>query len=456
VAGGPPRLTLVPGGGSERPAPGPMRAPDVAAARELVALGTGLVLAFVLMARLGSWAREVAAFQVLYAIAFGFFALALTRAFRRTVPHAAWIVFAVAVAARLAVLPVHPSLSDDVYRYVWEGTVAAHGGNPYRASPGDPSWAALRDRTIHPRINHPELATVYPPLAIAGFALVAALSPTVTAMKVWVVLHDLALVALLILWAARRGGGAQAAIAYAWNPLPVVEHAGSAHHDPTAIVWLIAALVMVERRPVLSALALAAGVLVKLAPLVALPFLLVRWPWRARLAALIPIAAGLGWFWHETRGADSGLGAYARTWSNNELAFAALAAVVRDPIVARAIVAVAVAGLLIVLLVRRREAAAATRTALRAGFLLSPVAHPWYLAWVLALEPLEPSAPWLLLSLTAMLSYGVLATPPEGGRFHLPLLWRCVEYGVPLLVAIAFAARSRKARRGAPVRQDVG
>ena len=440
-----------PGAGSGHTWLRPVPPPDLAAARELIALGTGLVLAFVLMARLGSWARELAAFQVLYAIAFGFFALALTRALRRTIPHAGWIVFAVAAAARLAVLPVHPSLSDDVYRYVWEGKVAAHGGNPYRAGPSDPSLSALRDRVIHPRINHPELATVYPPLAIAGFALVAALSPTVAAMKLWVVLHDLALVALLILWADRHGSGAPAAIAYAWNPLAVVEHAGSAHHDPTAIVWLIAALVLVDRRPVLSALALAAGVLVKLAPLVALPFLLARWPWRARLAALIPIAAGLGWFGYETRGADSGLGAYARTWSNNELGFAALAAAVRDPIVARAIAVTMVAGLAIVLLVRRREAAAATRTTLRAGFLLSPVAHPWYLAWVLAFEPLAPSAPWLLLSLTAMLSYGVLATPQEGGGFHLPLLWRCVEYGVPLLLGLVLGARSpRPPRAGAP------
>jgi hypothetical protein len=452
VAAGPPRLTLVPGGGAAHPASRPVPPPEVGAARELVALGTGLVLAFVLMARLGSWARELAAFQVLYAIAFGFFALALTRALHRPIPHAGWIVFAVAVAARLAVLPVHPSLSDDVYRYVWEGKVAAHGGNPYRVSPADPSLAALRDRVIHPRINHPELATIYPPLAIAGFALVAALSPTVLAMKLWVVVHDLALVALLIRWAGRRGQGAQAALAYAWNPLAVVEHAGSAHHDPTAIVWLIAALMWVERRPVLSALALAAGVLVKLAPLVALPFLLARWPWRARLAALIPIAAGLGWFGYQTRGADSGLGVYVRTWSNNQLGFAALAAAVRDPIAARAIALALVAGLAMVLLVRRREASAATRTTLRAGFLLSPVAHPWYLAWVLAFEPLAPSAPWLLLSLTAMLSYGVLATPQEGGRFHLPLLWRCVEYGLPLLVAIGLRARSWRPRRAEAAR----
>ena len=38
------------------------------------------------------------------------------------------------------------------------------------------------------------------------------------AMKSWVVVHDLALVLMLLAWARRRGVGAQVAIAYAWNP----------------------------------------------------------------------------------------------------------------------------------------------------------------------------------------------------------------------------------------------
>ena len=441
-----PPLTVVPGGEPAGPPHPP--APDREAARELTALGTGLTLTCVLMARIGSWTSGLATFQALYAVGFGFFALALVRSRGRTVPRAGLIVFAVALASRVALLPVPPSLSDDVYRYVWEGRVAAHGGDPYRQSPRDTSLAPLRDRVIHRRINHPELATIYPPLAIAGFALVSAIAPTVTAMKAWVVLHDLALVLLLIAWARKRKAGPQAAIAYAWNPLVVVEHAGSGHHDPTAVVWLVAALLLAERRPVLSALALAAGALTKLAPLVALPFLLARWPWRARIVALLAIGGGLGWFWRLTRGADSGLAAYWRSWSNNELAFAYLARGIGDPLVARVTALALVAALGIALALKRRPAADGTRTVLRAGFLLSPVAHPWYLGWVLAFETLGPSAPWLLLSLTAILSYGVVRPPAEGTSFHLPLVWRWVEYGAPLLLAAALGA-ARAGRRAA-------
>ena len=457
---GRPPLRLVPRG-REDALPAMAQAPDLRAARELTAAGTGLVLTFVLMARLGSWTRALGTFQSLYAIGFVFFALALARLGTRVVPRAGLIVFAVAVAARLALLPVTPTLSDDVYRYVWEGKVAAHGGDPWRQGPNDPSLAHLRDRTIHPRINHPELAAIYPPVAIAGFAVVAALSPTVAAMKGWVILNDLALVLVLLAWAGRRRLGAQAVIAYAWNPLVVVEYAGSGHYDPAAIVWLAAAFLWAERRPALSALSLAIGVLTRLAPLAALPFLMVRWPWRARVVALVPIALGLVWFWSRTRGADSGLGAYWRTWSNNELAFAYLSRVAGDPAMARGMALALGAALVAFLAWRGRDPATATRTTMRVGFLLSPVAHPWYLGWILALEPIArsvpaaswaPSAPWLLLSLTAVLSYGVLAPPAEGSGFHLPLAWRWVEYGLPLLLAIAIGAARWRSRGHAGAR----
>lgn len=419
------------------------------AGRELAALGTGLVLTLALMARLSSWARDLGTFQSLYAIAFAFFALAVARVRSAAVPRAGTLVFAVAVAARLALLPVTPTLSDDIYRYVWEGKVAVRGHDPYRLSPHDTTLAGLRDRVLYPRINHPELTTVYPPLSIAGFALVARLSPTVWAMKSWVLLHDLALVLLLLAFARARGASALVVIAYAWNPLVLVEYSGSGHNDPTAMVWLVAALLWAERRPALAALAIAAGTLTKLAPLVALPFLLQRWPWRARVLALATIAAGLGWFWSETRGADSGFAAYGRSWANNELAFLYLARLVDDPLLARQVAAALLALALAVLAWRGWDAPRATRFGTRAGFLLSPVAHPWYLGWVLVLEPLAPSAPWLLLSLTAVLSYGVLAPSAEGGGFHLRLAWRWFEYGVPLVVAVVlgFARRARGGRQ---------
>jgi hypothetical protein len=425
------------------PAPAAMRT-----ALELTALGTGLVLTCVLMARLGSWARALGTFQSLYAVAFAFFALALIRARSGPFPGAGLLVFVVAASARLALLPVTPTLSDDIYRYVWEGRVVAHGGDPYRASPDDATLVGLRDQAIYPRINHPELASIYPPLALAGFACVVRVSSSIWAVKAWVLLHDLTLVLLLLAWARARGAETLTVIAYAWNPLVVVEYAGSGHNDPTAMMWLVAALMLAERRPYVSALALAAGALTKLAPLVALPFVLRRWSPGARALAVASVGLGIAWFWSETRGADSGLGAYGRTWANNELAFFYLARLVGDPLRARCIAAALWALVVVAMAAWGWDSVRATRTSVRAGFMLSPVAHPWYLGWALVLEPFAPSAPWLLLSLTVVLSYGVLTPPAEGGGFHLPVAWRWIEYGLPLALAavLALARRARATR----------
>ncbi|HEY2954344.1 MAG TPA: glycosyltransferase 87 family protein [Candidatus Eisenbacteria bacterium] len=430
-------------GGARRAALGP--------ALELAALGAGLTFTMALLGRLPGWFHDLRTFQSLYALAFAFFALALLGLRRYAdLPHAGVAVAAVAIAARLAVLPAAPSLSGDLYRYVWEGRVLAHGGNPYRQSPDDPRLAPLRDTRIYPNVNHRDLATIYPPLAEAGFALVARVSPTVTAFKAWVALHDVALVLVLIAWLKRRGRSAVAAIAYAWNPLVLVEYAGTGHNDPTALLWLVVALALARERPVASALALALGSLTKLAPLLALPFLLRHWPWRARIVALAPIAAGLGWFWNETRGTSSGLSAYWQGWRNNQLAFHYLERMAGSYPRARTIALVLLAALVAWALLRVATAAAATRLSMRGALLLSPVLHPWYLGWDLVLEPLRPSWPWLLLSLTAVLNYGVLRVPAEGRDFHLPLAWRWVEYGAPLALGILFAWLGRRRRGPAP------
>lgn len=434
------RLRLVQG---ELGGPPPLRL-----AFELVALGGGLTLALALAAALPSWRAELGRFQALAAVAFAFHGLALVRLARyRRLPHAGLAVFAIALSARVAVLPVTPSLSDDVYRYVWEGRVVAHGGNPYAHAPNDAALAPLRDAVIHPFVNHPELRAIYPPLALAGFALVSSLSPTVLAMKLWIVLHDLALVAVLAVWCSRRTGSALPALAYAWNPLVVIEFAGNAHNEPTSLLWLVVALWLVEERPVLSALALATAILVKLAPLLALPFLLRRWPWRARLAALLLVVPGLAAYAVMAHGPASGLEAYAATWRNNEFAFDLIARVLRDDRLARIVVAGAVAALVAWMLARGTETLAATRRALRAALLVGPVLHPWYLGWAIAFEPLGRSAPWILLSCTSLLAYGVLAPPREGGAFHLPFAWRLVEYGLPLALAGLLALATGRNRR---------
>src|ERR1051325_200822 len=74
---------------------------------------------------------------------------------------------------RLSIIFYPPYLSDDIYRYVWDGRVQSTGINPYRYIPADESLAALRDEKIYPNINRRDYAhTMYPPVAEAAFFLI--------------------------------------------------------------------------------------------------------------------------------------------------------------------------------------------------------------------------------------------------------------------------------------------
>lgn len=152
-------------------------------------------------------------------------------------------VLAVAVVLRLLALPLTPGLSDDVYRYLWDGRVAASGSNPYLLTPDDESLAGLRDE-LWEKTAHRDVATVYPPLALGMFAAAASLPRPLFTYKLALAAVDLAGCALLLLLARRRGS-AWTALAYVWNPLLVVESAGMGHVDVlgaslvVGCVWLL-------------------------------------------------------------------------------------------------------------------------------------------------------------------------------------------------------------------------
>ncbi len=175
-----------------------------------------------------------------------------------------------------------PPNSTDVYRYVWDGRVQAHGISPYRYVPADPALAQLRDPDIYPEINRKEYApTIYPPAAQAVYFVVSRLSETVTTMKAAMLAFEaLAVWALIQLLAARRLPIVLASL-YLLHPLAVWEIAGSGHVDVIAVAFLLLALLAAEKgKRFASGAALAAGVLTKYFPLALAPALYRRWDWR--------------------------------------------------------------------------------------------------------------------------------------------------------------------------------
>jgi alpha-1,6-mannosyltransferase len=189
------------------------------------------------------------------------------------------IAVAFAIVFRLSILFAPPYLSDDIYRYVWDGRVQAAGINPYRYIPAAPELAHLRDETIYPKINRRDWAhTIYPPVAQLVFFLTTRISESVTWMKATMVFFE-----LVTIWAVAQlltllGRPRQLLLLYAWHPLVVWEFAGSGHVDAIAIAFIALAFLAWQRKSDFGAgLMLACATLVKLFPIVLVPAMLKRW-----------------------------------------------------------------------------------------------------------------------------------------------------------------------------------
>ena len=199
-----------------------------------------------------------------------------------------------AVLFRLSILFSPPYLSDDIYRYIWDGRVQAAGINPFRYIPAAPELAHLRDEAIYPRINRRDYAhTIYPPVAQIIFLLTTRISETVTWMKFTMVLLEALGVWALAQLLASFGLARERILLYAWHPLVIWEFAGSGHADAIAIAFIALALLAWRSKAHLGAgVALACATLTKLIPLVLFPALLKQGRWKVLVAFAGTIIVG--------------------------------------------------------------------------------------------------------------------------------------------------------------------
>lgn len=369
------------------------------------------------------------------------------------------VVWGVAVAGRVALFPLPPHFSDDIWRYLWDGRVAINGINPYSHPPDDAALEALR-ASWHHLINHPSIPTIYPPGAQIVFVLLAVLGPGVLLYKTAWIAADLGVGRVLERLEGDGDGPGLASLLWLWSPLVMVEVAWSGHMDPVGILPMVAALLFLRpggwpdpdpsprdaadstgaarRRGLLAGALLGLGTAVKFAPAAALPALWRRRGGRAALIGLlVPVLLSLPYLGAGT-GLLDGLGEYAARWRFNAGLFLALEALLGSG-AARA-VAVVVPGLAAAWAAWRRWPVGRTLLwALGAGLLLAPTLHPWYLLWILPLAALRRSPAWILFTATVFLAYFGHDVYRVTGDWPEPLLLRILIHG-PVLLVLAWEA----------------
>lgn len=205
-----------------------------------------------------------------------------------------------AVLFRLLFLFSIPCLSDDVYRFVWDGRLLASGFNPYLYLPSalvntNVATVAGLDVTLFHKLNSPAYFTVYPPVNQALFGLAAWLSKgsffwNVVWLRLPIILSEAGTLWLMTKLLRRAGRNPKLALLYGLNPLVLVELTGNLHYEAVMIffvllaVWLVAHYGQATRVLMLSAGVLALGIATKLLPLLLLPLAVWRLGWRRGVA----------------------------------------------------------------------------------------------------------------------------------------------------------------------------
>ena len=347
----------------------------------------------------------------------------------------------VAALLRLLMLPLPPSLSDDVQRYMWDGKVLSEGLNPYELPPESMELEALRDEQWD-ELSHRDVATVYPPVSEALFAAVSHLPGSIWIWKILLVSVDLASCLLILHLLNRRGVGSERLVWYAWNPLVTLEVAGMAHIDGLGVAAVLLAFVVLlppMRRIGLGATFAAAAVLIKLVPVLAFPVWARMGQKSSRFlgVATLLVAVGLIPVVWSVGGVPPGLLKYGVSWEFNGPIFEPLWRWIDTtdfidwvsqsldqrkqssgehefwnrfypfnyPQLWAKLFLWAGLGISMLFAWREKDAAVAMRKVFGAVILFSATVYPWYLLWVLPWAAVTGGWPWLGLSALLMLSY---------------------------------------------------
>ena len=363
-----------------------------------------------------------------------------------------------AVVFRATLWPMEPTLSDDLQRYRWEGKVQANGWNPYSIAPKDPRLYSLRDKHYE-IIPGREIPAIYPPATELVLLAAWKLFPGPTAFKTPFATADV-LVMLLLAWMFRSESDRTFRLAvYAWNPLVIVEFAGSGHNDVLAVLGIVCGLALVRNRPTIAAVPVALAAMAKVFPAVLLPVWIRRagWPEKrigwfaaalaalAMLLVLAPYGSALGMF-------RANLTYYEATWKNYH---ASLYTAIDWLTGGRSKIPVLVGilaswGLAFWLASKRADPTRAAYLLIGTVLAFGPNGYSWYFTWIVPLLCFFPNPAWLMLTVLQFLSYNVLIGYGILGTFKFDPLMQALVYAPFYLLLVARWLYSRKTSRPQP------
>jgi alpha-1,6-mannosyltransferase len=380
-----------------------------------------------------------------------------------------WIIIIFGLLFRAAIIPSQQIQEDDIYRYLWDGKVFANGINPYEYAPAEVQdfkalriqnperyyeiyvernerelerldalkWKSPQSIKFLERINHPDVPTIYPPMAQFLFRLVHQIKPdSIITMRAGFLAFDIMALVFIVGILSRLRMDKSGCMVYFWSPLIIKETFNSTHLDIIGISLLCGSIYfLVSHRHTLATFFLALSFLGKLYPIILLPLYIQacyekksqeeKRAWLAPLGntSLFLGVIVLGYLPFMGIGLQifEGLKAFTLYWQSNDSIFAILVfiftkfsggfenqMIMSNPLpifLSKVSVALLLLGVLIGLL-RKRVSLLQQPVEFVRGFfwimalvfLLSPVQNPWYLCWVVPFLCIFPHRSLIVLT----------------------------------------------------------
>jgi alpha-1,6-mannosyltransferase len=191
-----------------------------------------------------------------------------------------WLLLA-ALCLRLLFLFSIPQMSDDYFRYFFDGHLIANGINPYFFTPDIALEMLPSDRRdlgeeLFTGMNSKNYYTIYPPIHQAIFYLTAvgakSVTESVVRLRLILMLFDLANIFLLRRLLRNYGMGSGTVVLYAFSPLVILELVGNLHFEGIVLTCLLVTVVSIQKTQIgRAAFSFACAIGLKLVPLILAP-----------------------------------------------------------------------------------------------------------------------------------------------------------------------------------------
>lgn len=400
-----------------------------------------------------------------------------------------WLLAGIAILLRLVFLPVIPNLSQDFYRFIWDGRMLIQGYNPYLYTPqsfidsGNVSivYQAQELYTGMGALNGSHF-TNYPPLNQLCFAIAALLAKksilgSAIVLRSLIILAEIGIIIYGKKLLQKLGLPIHAIFLYALNPFIIIEMTGNLHFESVMLFFVVVSLYKLSKGKWLqSAILFACSITLKLLPLLLLPFFLqyflsrdgtqVWFRFRQSIKnlpkliyfyALVIVVILLSFAPFLTGAFADNFGASIALWFQKFEFNASIYYLIRwygfqtigwniiadvGPKLPLYVISI----ILLISFFRKNQKMTAMIAAMLLGistyFLLSTTVHPWYVATPLVLCVFTRYRFPLIWSFTIMLSYS--AYSPDGFSENLWLV--AIEYAIVIgyFLGEVFSSRNNK------------